>query len=308
MLPLLKQLDFSSPVISSPSSSSFAPPPAPISPPLVFHIETIPEDDESIIYNCAFSMKDLDTPPPPKRSQKWVSEVSFSWGEDDEVDIYGFDKDMTDLYDQYMIDPRYMAFPIIAVSLSSLPLPMHSYAVPSRVDQVYMHVFGSITTMDIICAHSSKDKCNHYKSKSQWILDSGASMHFSPKRDDFVEYTTFPKKDYIPVHTAVSNIHVIGISKYIVPWRDSNGSLEHLILVGMGHFPNSGVHLVSMSQLVASSTTVQGNRSSIHMLYGDGSLLAPFTPLPCFGHNMYILEVASPQHKAHTITYDIMHK
>ena len=44
------------------------------------------------------------------------------------------------------------------------------------------------------------------------------------------------------------------------------------------------------------------------MLYGDGLLLVPFTLLPYFGHNMYTLEVASPQHKAHTITYDIMYK
>ena len=44
------------------------------------------------------------------------------------------------------------------------------------------------------------------------------------------------------------------------------------------------------------------------MLYGDGTLVASFTPLPHFGHNIYTLKVASPQCKAHTITYDIMHK
>ena len=37
-------------------------------------------------------------------------------------------------------------------------------------------------------------------------------------------------------------------------------------------------------------------------------LLVPFTPSPHFGHNMYTLEVASPQHKAHMITYDTMYK
>ena len=119
VLPLFKWLDFSSPpVIPSPSSSLLASPPAPISPPLISYIETIPEDDELIIYNCAFSIKDLNTSPPFKRSQKWVSEVLSSWREDDKVDIYRLDKDMTDLYDQYMKDPRYVAFPMIAASLS----------------------------------------------------------------------------------------------------------------------------------------------------------------------------------------------
>ena len=162
--------------------------------------------------------------------------------------------------------------------------------------------------MNISCVHSLRDKCNHCKPKPQWILDSGASMHFFPKRNDFVEYTAFLKKDLILIYTTASNIHIIGISKYIVPWRDSNKSLQHLMLVGIGHIPNSGVCLVSMGQLLDSGIIVQGNRSSIHILYGDGMLLAPFTPLPCFKHNMYTLKVASPQHKAHTITYDMMHK
>ena len=170
-------------------------------------------------------MEDLNTPPPSKRSWKWISKVSSFWEEEDEVDIYGSDKDMTDLYDQYMKDPRYVAFPMIAASLSSLPLPEHSYTVLSSVDMVHTHISGSYTTMDVICAHSSKDKYNHCKPKPQWILNSSASMHFFPKRDDFMEYTTFPKKDHIPVHTTASNIHIIGISKCIFPWRDSNGSL-----------------------------------------------------------------------------------
>ena len=197
---------------------------------------------------------------------------------------------------------------MIAASLSSLPLPVHLYAAPSRVDQTYIHVFGSFTTMDISCVHLLRDKCNHCKPKSQWILNSSTSMHFSPDRDDFVEYTTFPKKDHNPVHTAASNIHIIGISKYIIPWRDSNRSLQHLMLVGVGHIPNSGVYLVSIEQLLASGATIQDNRSSIHMLYEDGMLLAPFTPSPYFGHNIYTLEIASPHHKAHMIIYDIMHK
>ena len=284
---LLQWLDFSSPLMSLPASSSSTPP-ASISLLLVSYIKTIPEDNEPIVYNYAFSMEDLDLLPPSKRSWKWVSKVTSSWDEENKVDVYGSDKDMADFYDQYMKDPKYMAFPMIAASSSSLPLPTHTYAALSRVDQVYTYVSDSNTTMDISYAHSLRNKCNHCKPKPQWILDSGASMHFFPKRDDFVEYITFPKKDHILVHTTTGNIHVIGIGKCIVPWRDSNESLQHLTFVGMGHIPNSGVHLVSMGQLLASSTTVQGNRSSIHMLYGDGTLLAPFTPLPCFRHNIYI--------------------
>ena len=114
---------------------------------------------------------------------------------------------------------------MIAASSSSLHLPTHLYAALSSVDMIHTHVSGSYTTMDIICVHLSKDKCNHCKPKPQWILDSGPSMHFSPKRDNFVEYTAFLKKDHILLHTAAGNIYIICIGKYIVPWRDSNGSL-----------------------------------------------------------------------------------
>ena len=112
-------------------------------------------------------MEDLNTPPSSKKSWKWVSKVSSSWGEDDKVDIYGSNKDMTVLYDQYMKDPRYVAYPMIAASSSSLPLPMHLYAALSRVDQVYTHVSDSYTTLDISCMHLSRDRCNHYKPKPQ---------------------------------------------------------------------------------------------------------------------------------------------
>ena len=216
MLPLLKQLYFSFPFVSLPSLSLLTSPPAPILPPPVSCIKTIPEDNEPIVYNCTFSMEDLNTPPPSKRSQKWIFKISSFWRKNDGVDIYGSNKNMTDLYNQYMKDPRYVAFPMIAASLSSLPLSTHSYAVLRSVDMVYIHVPGSYTTMDIICMHLFKDKCYYCKPKPQWILDSGTSMHFSPKRDDFVEYTVFPKKDHILVHTATSNIYVIGIGKCIV--------------------------------------------------------------------------------------------
>ena len=167
-------------------------------------------------------MEDLDSPLPSKRSQKWISKIASSWDKEDRVDVYRSDKDMSDFYDQYIKDPRYMAFPMIAAFLSLLPHFMHLYAAPSRVDQVYTHISDSYTTMVISCTHSSRDKCNHCKPKPQWILNSTASMHFSPKKDDFMEYTIFPKKDHIPVHAATGNIYIIGIGKCNIPWRDSN--------------------------------------------------------------------------------------
>ena len=71
-------------------------------------------------------MKDLDLPPPSKRSQKSISEIASSWNKEDEVNVYRSNKNMADFYDQYMKDPRYVAFLMSAISLSSLPLPVHS--------------------------------------------------------------------------------------------------------------------------------------------------------------------------------------
>ena len=84
---------------------------------------------------------------------------------------------------------------------------------------------------------------------------------------------------------------------------------SHLLdLHGTWHIPNLGVYLISLDHLLNHGAKVQGDMHQINMLYGDGILLAPFTP-GCLGSNMYTLESLPLKGLTMTctLTYDIVH-
>ena len=84
---------------------------------------------------------------------------------------------------------------------------------------------------------------------------------------------------------------------------------SHLLdLHGACHIPNSGVCLISLGQLLNHGAKVQGDMHQINVLYGDGILLAPFTP-GRLGSNMYTLESLPLKGliMTCTLTYDIVH-
>ena len=45
---------------------------------------------------------------------------------------------------------------------------------------------------------------------SMWLLDSGASAHFTNNKNDFIEYTPVSLSERIPVRTASHTIFVEG--------------------------------------------------------------------------------------------------
>ena len=123
-----------------------------------------------------------------------------------------------------------------------------------------------------------------------WILDSGASTHFTLHCSDFVDYVELKGDDCIPVQTAGGIIHVTGRGCVLIQWMDHVHKKSHLLnLHSTCHIPNSGVRLISLGQLLNHGAKVQGDMDQINVLYGDGILLAPFTP-GCLGSNMYTLE------------------
>src|SRR6202000_1770865 len=57
------------------------------------------------------------------------------------------------------------------------------------------------------CAHEC-DCDNDDSTLKEWILDSGASEHFTPDINDFVDYQVFTKEEY--VKTANSTAQIMG--------------------------------------------------------------------------------------------------
>ena len=121
------------------------------------------------------------------------------------------------------------------------------------------------------CVHRHEDFMNH------WILDSGASMHFTPRRDAFTTYHKFSKEERLPVQMAASTIFVEGKGTIRLRWTDDHKRSHDIELHDVGHIPNSGVNLISLGHLLHAGVKVTGEMNTITVTYSDGDILAPFT-------------------------------
>ncbi|CCU76267.1 Gag-Pol polyprotein [Blumeria hordei DH14] len=80
-----------------------------------------------------------------------------------------------------------------------------------------------------------------------WLYDTGASVHCTPVRDDFVEYRKFNKHDMMmhPLMTANGIIKPIGIGKCIFSAITSNNVVNKIELLNVLHFPSLPMRLLS---------------------------------------------------------------
>ena len=126
---------------------------------------------------------------------------------------------------------------------------------------------------NLICVHGLNMKCPSCENRNKiWIIDSGASMHFTPDQSDFVMYQ--PLGDHkIPVSTTAGIIHVVGKGSVWIRWKDPQGVDQILTLHNISHLPNSGVKLISMGALMNCGAKVIGNADAIKITYGDGIML-----------------------------------
>ena len=88
---------------------------------------------------------------------------------------------------------------------------------------------------NIICLHEIHDawcvKCKGKKADGSelqgafWLLDSGASHHFTGNRDDFADYQALDYKLY--AKTANSKAEIVGVGTVLLRTVDHNASAKH---------------------------------------------------------------------------------
>ena len=159
---------------------------------------------------------DKDSPPPAKRSKRARQNQIMAlpadhWDEDDLVDIYG--SGMDDDNDGFICMCLYV--------LHSLCPHDSLMAALAPTASSYINMCGSIRPCNenhcncSKCVHQPEDFMNH------WILDSGASMHFTPRRNAFTTYHKFSKAERLPGQMAASTIFVEGKGTIRLRWTDS---------------------------------------------------------------------------------------
>ena len=216
-------------------------------------------------YICPISDDNSDSEPPvSKRQHKWVSNIAEEWDDDDLVDIYGSKVGQRQV-SSFLLETVH--------SLSDTAYARHQ-SVSDFASVTYTSNVSVKSEDNVICAHGSNMKCLSCEDRNTiWIIDSGASMHFTPDQSDFVMYQPLGNHK-IPVSTAAGVIHVVGKDSVWIRWKDPQGVDQILALHDVGHLPNSGVKLISMGALMNCSAKVLGDAEAIKVTYGDGTMLA----------------------------------
>ncbi len=138
-----------------------------------------------------------------------------------------------------------------------------------------------------ICSHSLEySECAKCKGKHNerslklpfWILDSGASLHFTHDRNDFVEYHVLKDEDKLTVATANSFTYTEGIGVVQIDYRDEFGHKETVRIAPVYHIPDLTARLLSLGQFLRNGLTVTGDTARISLFHDTGEIFMSFHP------------------------------
>ena len=158
-----------------------------------------------------------------------------------------------------------------------------------------------------------KDR-NPSKMGTLWMLDSGASSHFTFDKNDFIEYTPFSRDERIPVKTASDLIYVEGHGAVLLKHKVKN-MLVTTRLWPVSHIPQINSRILSMGDFLNQGMTVNGDHQSISLCNKTQPIITVI-PLPGVARNLFFLDASIERIEANSINYsfiykvdyDIMHK
>src|SRR5579859_958111 len=134
------------------------------------------------------------------------------------------------------------------------------------------------TSSDVIHSASVKadskasEKCN----PNHWILDSGASEHFSPYRQLYSSYV--PLREAVNVFTAKGKMQGIGIGDISIMVEDGGGSPLRITLLNVLHVPDMDVNLISTNVLLANGAEINMHPQRGTKIIKDGRVVTTTVP------------------------------
>jgi transposase InsO family protein len=181
-----------------------------------------------------------------------------------------------------------------------------------RVD----HVLVTSAPNDIYCAHNKDfalcDKCKGKGTRhsTPWLLDSGASRHYTCDLNDFVLYTSFENTECLK--TATSDSWVAGGGTVIIRVPMPNGKTQSITISSVCYVPDLNTHLLSLGTFLQDDMKIEGDKHQI-CLTRQGKMFMAFNPQKpgntLFGVNMenFVDEMANLS-AINSIDHDIMHQ
>ncbi|KIJ58481.1 hypothetical protein HYDPIDRAFT_34142 [Hydnomerulius pinastri MD-312] len=172
-----------------------------------------------------------------------------------------------------------------------------------------------------LCVHSieyalcadCKGKSVEQDEISPWLLDSGASLHFTFELNDFVDYGPLDpdKSDFVITATTTATISGKGTVLIQVPMP--NGSTKSVCLYPVHYIPRMNGQLLSLGTLLHDDLEVTGDKHHIvvHKKFKEFLTFRPRIP----GSTLYILRslcitpnVANSIATIFNVDYNILHR
>ena len=200
-------------------------------------------------------------------------------------------------------------------------LPLHVRYMPALyIVSKYYNLSCHTSSQAYICSHEIHDAhCANCKgkmadgseiSRAFWLLDSGASHHFTGDLGDFASYQTLKHKHYAKTANGVAEI--AGIVMVLLRCLDHNTGDEKVVkLTQVLHMPGASACLISMGEMLLHNYRVAGDKKGITLIgkadqlwFGadpedERGIIFEIRSIPTIRSN-YIASVSK-------VNYDIMH-
>ena len=238
---------------------------------------------------------------------------------DDEVSLYTEDEEMASLEPVQTVDPltvadfeqdaRYEDFAdfgdnIMSFGVSTLRT-IEELTTDVSVQTGVDRNSSFVTINHCGCSSSSKAECDE---TVEWLADSGASMHFTFDKNDFIEYQELVQK--IPVSTANSSSQIVGKGTVVLLLQ--NG--ESIRIFPVYHTPDLTVRLLSLGVFMQMGFHIAGTREYIAVMQKTKPFLLFHPRLP--KDSIFVVRALKSQDvkifgelgTIHSVDYETLHR
>jgi hypothetical protein len=211
-----------------------------------------------------------DLRPLRKRKPSNDDEVSLDWGTDVDVDTFMDEaaEAMTGNTQRYgVVESEFTieAEPPHLDSKQEQSLPT-SMIYTKRYTAGIQRLYTELVCKNITPCYPSTSETN----KTQWVLDSGASQHFTFDINDFVMYEAIPEP--IQVLTATTTTNIVGMGAVIINTRQGAHRISPV-----WYIPDLTTQLLSLGQFLQSGLSSRGSARVIS-LYTNKERTLTFYP------------------------------
>src|SRR6266571_3806772 len=279
-------------------------------------------DDIYNSYQEYLADKEFGTLISPAGSRAATPEVEYLSGpqDDDEppYDVLDWGSDDEEYVSSLSNAPYTKNYTVSLPSLKGFEVGACKTVVQPSVNYKADLYYVNMTSFDLLkCEHnkyfSQCAKCKEC-TKNMWLLDSGASAHFTNNISDIIDYTPIAKSDRMPVKTAAHIIYVEGTGSVLLKHYIAN-KLVTTRVHPVFYIPSMSMRLLSMGVFLQQGLRILGNSQHINLLNNKNTIVQCKPLLP--GQSLYWLDASSVDllesndanaSLIYNVDYDLMHR